>query len=85
MTVKILGFSQSTLSIERTRAVHEVSVVLGEGAAGIALASDLPSRTKKVLSEARACVEGRGVRVPVKSADQIGTVVRLVRIKTTPT
>ena len=62
----------------------EVSVVLGERAVGIALASNLPSRTKKVISEARAYVEGRGVRFPVKSADQIGTVIRLVRIKTTP-
>ena len=62
----------------------EVSVVLGERAVGIALKSDLPNRTKKLISEARAYVEGRGVRFPVRSPDQIGVVVQLVRIKTTP-
>jgi len=62
----------------------EVSVVLGERAVGIALTSDLPNDTKKLISAARAYVEGRSVRFPVQSPDQIGTVVQLVKIKTTP-
>jgi hypothetical protein len=62
----------------------EVSVVLGERAVALALTSDLPSRTKRIISEARAYVEGRGVRFSVLSHDQIATVVLLVRLKTSP-
>ena len=62
----------------------EVSVVLGERAVTLALASDLPADTKRQLSEARQYAEGRGIRFPVTTAGDVATARRLVAFKVAP-
>jgi hypothetical protein len=62
----------------------EISIVLGERAVAIALASDLSAGTKKMIAEARRYAEGRGIRFAVKSKAQIAEIRKLVVIKTTP-
>jgi hypothetical protein len=62
----------------------EVSVVLGDRAAALALASDLRAETKKLISEARVYAEGRGVRFFIRTRKDIESVVQLVRFKTAP-
>jgi hypothetical protein len=64
--------------------VFEVSVVLGERAVALAMASDLQKDTKKMISESRQYAEGRGIRFAVRSTDQIQEIRKLVTIKTTP-
>ncbi len=61
-----------------------VGVVLGERAYGIAMASKLRSAIKKMLSDARAHAEGRGIRFVVKSAADVAQVLLLVECKLTP-
>jgi hypothetical protein len=61
-----------------------VAVVLGERAAEIALASDLPESIKILVREARPYAEGRGIRFPVASAAEVSAVSRLAAIKTAP-
>ena len=58
-----------------------VAFLLGERAVSEALASELPEKVKSELSEARQYVEGRPVRVVVKTARDLTTVVALLRIK----
>jgi len=60
------------------------AVVLGQRAYELALESSLPDSIKKLLSEARPYVEGRGIRFPVTSIADISVVTKLVEIKTTP-
>jgi hypothetical protein len=62
----------------------EVSIVLGNRAAALALGSDLRARTKKLISEARVYAEGRGVRFFVDSTEDVLAVVKLLKFKTTP-
>lgn len=62
----------------------EVSIVLGERAVVLALASDLPEKIKTLIQEAKAYVEGRGVRFVVASEKDVAAAVALVRCKTTP-
>lgn len=61
-----------------------VAIVLGERAYGLAMASTLSAAIKKSLSKARPYAEGRGIRVPVKSARHLVTIRKLVEIKLTP-
>jgi hypothetical protein len=61
-----------------------VAIVLGERAYGLAMASTLSAAVKKSLSEARPYAEGRGIRVPVKTARDLATIRKLVAIKMTP-
>jgi hypothetical protein len=58
-----------------------VAVVLGERAAGHALASDLPDGIKALIAEARPYVEGRGIRFPVRSVAELPIVTKLVALK----
>ena len=62
----------------------EISIVLGERAVAIALASDLPKELKRMISEARRYAEGRGIRFVVRSHEQVEDIQKLVIIKTTP-
>ncbi len=62
----------------------EVSIVLGNRAATLALESDLRSETKKLISAARVYVEGRGVRFNVRAADDIVAALKLVECKMAP-
>lgn len=64
--------------------VIRVAIVLGERAVGLALASDLNEKIKNLIREARQYAEGRGIRFEVRSADDVSSVVQLIRIKTTP-
>jgi hypothetical protein len=61
-----------------------VAIVLGERAAEIALAGDLPEAIKDRIREARPYAEGRGIRFPVASVPDVSIVARLVAIKTSP-
>ena len=64
---------------------HEgAAIVLGDRAVAIALASGLEEKFKNLLREARPYVEGRGIRFDVISADDVLSVVELIRIKATP-
>lgn len=60
------------------------AIVLGERAYGLAMASTLSAAVKTSLSEARPYVEGRGIRVPVKTRRDLATIRKLVEIKITP-
>jgi hypothetical protein len=66
------------------QSTFEVSIVLGERAVAIALASDLPKEIKRMISEARPYTEGRGIRFVVQSPGQLADIQKLVVIKTTP-
>jgi hypothetical protein len=61
-----------------------VAIVLGERAYGLAMSSTLSAAVKRSLSEARPYAEGRGIRVPVKSARDFATIRKLVAIKLAP-
>ena len=61
-----------------------IAVVLGEKATAIALKSKLPTRIKKLISEARPYAEGRGIRFEVSSLKEVSLVLTLVEIKTSP-
>ncbi|MCE5250550.1 DUF3788 family protein [bacterium] len=61
-----------------------VAIVLGERAYSLAMASSLPAAIKKMFSEARPYVEGRGIRFSVNSPGDISTIKKLVEIKITP-
>ena len=61
-----------------------IGIVLGERAADTALKSKLPDRIKEMIREARAYAEGRGIRFPVRSLDDIALVDELVDIKMAP-
>jgi predicted DNA-binding protein (MmcQ/YjbR family) len=59
----------------------QATVVLGEKAVEQALASRLPARLRKAIEDARPYVEGRPVRVDLRSAADIGDVETLVGFK----
>ena len=61
-----------------------VAIVLGERAVGLALASRLPAEIKLLIEAARPYAEGRGIRFPVASVEDVATVIDLVAIKTSP-
>jgi len=61
-----------------------VGVVLGQRSYELAMESDLPAAIKKMLADARPYAEGRGIRFTVKSAKDVGAIVKLVQLKTTP-
>jgi hypothetical protein len=58
------------------------SLALGQKAVDAALASRLPQTIKKRIQEARAYVEGRGVRIEVKRSADLAHVRLLLEIKT---
>lgn len=62
----------------------QAAVVLGERAAGAALASGLPEAIKDMIRQARPYAEGRGIRFPVSSAADVDLVAELVAVKTAP-
>jgi hypothetical protein len=61
-----------------------VAIVLGERALALAMASSLPAAIKKMFSQAQPYAEGRGIRFPVSSLNDIPVIAKLVEIKTTP-
>ena len=61
-----------------------VAIVLGERAVGLALASQLPETIKTMIRDARPYAEGRGIRFPINSTDDVNMVSDLVAIKTQP-
>lgn len=64
--------------------VVQAAIVLGDRAVAIALASGLDDKFKNLIRQARPYAEGRGIRFDVISADDVSSVVELIRIKTTP-
>ena len=64
--------------------VVQAAIVLGERAVEIALASGLDDKFKNLIRQARPYAEGRGIRFDVISADDVSSVVEIIRIKTTP-
>ncbi len=61
-----------------------VGIVLGERAYELAMASKLRAAIKKMLSDAKPYVEGRGIRFVVKSASDVAQVLLLVECKMAP-
>lgn len=61
-----------------------VGVVLGQRAYELAMESDLPAPVKKMLSDAKPYVEGRGIRFTPRSMKDVASIVKLVQLKTTP-
>lgn len=61
-----------------------VAVVLGERAYGLAMDSSLPAAIKKMLSEAKPYVEGRGIRFAADSLSDVPVIAKLVELKTAP-
>lgn len=62
----------------------EISVVLGERSVALALAGDLPAELKTIIAGARRYAEGRSIRFPVTTGDQLVPVRRLVACKIAP-
>ena len=60
-----------------------IAILLGERAYQLALSSSLPDGIKKLLLEARPYAEGRGIRFPISSPNEVSTVAKLLEIKTT--
>jgi hypothetical protein len=61
-----------------------IAIVLGDRAFALAMASSLPAAIKKMLSEAKPYAEGRGIRFPVSSLNDLPMIAKLIQIKTTP-
>ncbi len=61
-----------------------VGVVLGERAYELAMASKLRPAIKKMLTDAKPYVEGRGIRFVVKTASDVTQVLLLVECKMAP-
>jgi len=61
-----------------------VAIVLGDRAFALAMVSSLPAAIKKMFSEVQPYAEGRGIRFPVSSLNDIPMIAKLVEIKTTP-
>ena len=59
-----------------------IAIVFGERAFKLALSSSLPDGIKKLLLEARPYAEGRGIRFPISSPNDVSTVAKLLEIKT---
>lgn len=59
-----------------------IAIVLGERAFQLAMASSLPQVIKTLLLEARPYVEGRGIRFPSESQEDLPMIAELLRIKT---
>lgn len=58
-----------------------VSLVLGDRALAAARASDLPKSLLKEISEAHRYAEGTGIRMMIKTTEDLGPVRKLVEIK----
>ena len=58
-----------------------VGIVLGEKAVRAAHESDLPNALLELLDAAKPYAEGRGIRFPVMTSDDVGTVLRLLELK----
>jgi Protein of unknown function (DUF3788) len=61
-----------------------IAIVLGERAYQLAMSSSLPDGIKKLLLEASPYAEGRGIRFPISSPNDLSMVAKLLEIKTTP-
>ena len=61
-----------------------IAIVLGERAYQLALSSSLPDGIKRLLLEARPYAEGRGIRFPISSPNDLSPIAKLLEIKTTP-
>ena len=59
-----------------------IAIVLGERAFQLAMASSLPEAIKTLLLEAKPYVEGRGIRFPSTSQEDLPMISELLRIKT---
>jgi len=59
-----------------------IAIVLGERAFQLAMASSLPEVIKSLLLEAKPYVEGRGIRFPITSREELPMIAELLRIKT---
>jgi hypothetical protein len=57
------------------------SFALGEKAVKVAHESDLPVSVLEVIDNAKKCAEGRGVRLEVRSAEDVRNVEKLAVIK----
>ncbi len=57
------------------------SFALGERAVAAALAGELSATARAVIEGARRYAEGRGVRLEVRTADDVGDVRRLAAVK----
>jgi hypothetical protein len=55
--------------------------VFGDKAADFILQEDFPENVKQSLREARRYMEGRGIRLDVRSEDAIEIIKRLVKVK----
>jgi hypothetical protein len=60
-----------------------VDVVLGERAVRAALGASLPAPVHEAIDGTRAYAEGRGIRLPVSTADDLAVIRRLVALKIT--
>ncbi len=57
------------------------AIVLGERAANQALVSALPDDIKGRIREARHYAEGRGIRLPIRSTEELPAVMDLIALK----
>lgn len=73
--------SRNILYMSPCAGCFRVSLVLGDRAVAAALASDLPKAVLKEIATARRYAEGTGVRLLVKSAEDLAPVRTLVEIK----
>jgi hypothetical protein len=58
-----------------------VGIVLGEKAVTAAHEAELPAPVHEAIDSTRAYAEGRGIRLPVSTADDLAVVLRLVALK----
>lgn len=65
------------------RDFFHVGIVLGERAAAAALAdASLPAEVRQALGEARPYAEGRGLRLPCRTENELAPLLRLLEHKT---
>ena len=58
-----------------------VGLAISDAARDAVLASDLPEAVREPLSSASKAIEGWPVRLPIRTADDVATTLRLVEIK----
>jgi hypothetical protein len=80
-TMKVLLGKRNLFFMKPEQSAFMVGFVFGDKAVAKVIKSSLPDGIKTELLEAKKYVEGRGLQVHVKSADEIEIIKKLVEIK----
>jgi hypothetical protein len=85
-TLKVVEGRRTLCYLTPDEGFVAVSIIFGTRASEAVFATpDVPDDVKTLLREARPYAEGRGIRIPARTRDDVALVERLVGIKLDPT